>query len=370
MSAALWLAIAVVLVASPAAAHRPSDAFLTLDVVGVQLRGRWEVALRDLAAVVALDADGDRAITWGELREARAAIAAELDGALTVTGDGRSCSLRAGDVWVDDRIEGRFASIELAGRCRSAPAELSLAYRLLFEVDPTHRGLLVLTSNGATHTAVFAPSSASVSLELGEPSHARQFLDYLREGMHHIWIGADHILFLVSLLLPCVLVRSAGSWRGVARLPSALADVLAVVTAFTVAHSITLLLAALGVLRLPTALTESAIALSVLFAAANNVRPWVVRGRWAMAFGFGLVHGFGFASVLGELGLPAGAQLLALIAFNLGVELGQLAVVGVVVPFLYVLRNAAFYRRVVLVGGSSAVAVIAAEWFAQRSGLL
>jgi hypothetical protein len=370
MRAALWLAIASVLVASPAAAHRPSDAFLTLAVEGAELRGHWEVALRDLAVAVAIDADGDRAITWGELRAARAAIDAALEGALTAAGDGRGCPIRAGDVLVNDRIEGRYAAIELAGRCAAAPAELRLEYRLLFDVDPTHRGLLVLTSNGAAHSAVLAPGSARVSLQLDAPSRARQFADYLREGVHHIWIGADHLLFLVSLLLPCVLARSAGSWRGVTRLPSALADVLAVVTAFTIAHSITLALSALGVLRLPTALTESAIALSVLIAALNNVKPVIVRARWAMAFGFGLVHGFGFASVLGELGLPAGARLLALVAFNVGVELGQLAVVAFALPILFALRNAVFYRRVVLAGGSFAVAVLAARWFAQRSGLL
>ena len=358
MRAAALLATAVVLAASPASAHRPSDAFLTLAIDGAELRGDWQVALRDLAAVVAIDADGDRAITWGELRGARAAIDAVLDGAVAVRGDGRGCALRAGDVRVSDRVEGRYAAIALVGRCPAAPTELDLAYRLLFDVDPTHRGLLVLNANGAAHTAVFAPDRAQVSLQLDAPSRLRQFADYLREGVHHIWIGADHLLFLVSLLLPCVLARRA------------LADVLAVVTAFTVAHSITLALSALGVLRLPGALTESAIALSVLLAALNNVKPVIVRRRWAMAFGFGLVHGFGFASVLGELGLPAGARLLALVAFNVGVELGQLAVVVVALPILYALRNAAVYRRVVLPGGSFAVAAMAAIWLVQRSGLL
>jgi hypothetical protein len=366
--AVLALAIALACVASPAQAHRPSDAFLTLEVDGARVRGNWEIALRDLAVVVALDADRDRAITWGELHAALPAIADAVGHSLRVSADGRSCALRARDLQVDDRVEGRFAWIELAGECPVAPEQLGLDYHLLFDVDPTHRGILVLSSGGTTHSAVFAPDHASVSIALDESSAWQQFADYLREGIHHIWIGADHILFLISLLLPCVLVPDEAVRRG--RLRPVMAGVLGVVTAFTLAHSLTLGLAAFGVLRLPTSLTESAIALSVLFAATNNLVPMVTRGRWRMAFGFGLVHGFGFASVLGELGLPASARLLALVAFNLGVEVGQLSIVVVALPLAYALRDTAFYRRAVLGGGSLAVGFVAVCWFAQRSGLL
>jgi len=370
MTFARILATALLLATGAAQAHRPSDAFLTLNVEGAQLRGQWEIALRDLDVVAAVDANRDLALTWGELQAARPAIDAALLAALKVSAEGRDCALRTTDLLVNDRVEGRFAWIGLAGECPTAPAALGLRYDLLFDVDPTHRGILVLTAGGAAHTAVFAPGTRTLDLKLADPSRWRQFTDYLREGVHHIWIGADHILFLVSLLLPCVLIRSAGRWRGVETLPPALWDVVAVVTAFTAAHSITLTLAALGVLRLPTALTESAIALSVFLVALNNVWPVVTRGRWGVAFGFGLVHGFGFASVLGELGLPAGARLLALVAFNLGVEIGQLTIVAATLPLAYGLRNSVFYRRAVFTGGSLLIAAIAAYWFAQRSGLL
>ena len=170
--------------------------------------------------------------------------------------------------------------------------------------------------------------------------------------MLHIWAGFDHILFLLSLLLPAVLVPSADFRRGVGRRSraseTAFWDVLKVVTAFTVAHSITLSLATLGVVSLPSRLVESAIAASVVLAALNNIRPVVHGGRWIIAFCFGLIHGFGFASVLADLGLPQGSLLLALVAFNLGVELGQLAIVAVFLPLAYALRDTLFYRR----GGS------------------
>src|SRR5260221_198986 len=136
-------------------------------------------------------------------------------------------------------------------------------------------------------------------------------------------IGLGHILFLLSLLLPAVLVLEGGRWQAVARFPPAFWEVFKIVTSFTVAHSITLSLAALGVISLPSRLVESAIATSVVLAALNNVFPLVHGRRWMVAFAFGLIHGFGFASVLRDLSLPHGALLIALVGFNLGVEVGH-----------------------------------------------
>jgi hypothetical protein len=144
-------------------------------------------------------------------------------------------------------------------------------------------------------------------------------------------------------------------------------DVLKVVTAFTAAHSVTLTLAATGVAALPARWVESAIAASVAFAALNNLFP-VVRGRrWLAALAFGLLHGFGFASVLADLGLPPGAMAASLLGFNAGVELGQLAIVAVFLPLAYLLRATRFYRRVVLGGGSAAALLLALAWFTERA---
>jgi hypothetical protein len=153
----------------------------------------------------------------------------------------------------------------------------------------------------------------------------------------------------------------------VARFAPAFWDVARVVTAFTVAHSITLSLATLELVSLPSRAVEAAIAASVLLAALNNLHPVVLGRRWLVAFGFGLIHGFGFASVLAELGLPGDALLLALLAFNLGVELGQLAIVVVFLPLAYALRRSTLYRHVVFTGGSALIAVLAAVWFAERA---
>jgi hypothetical protein len=161
--------------------------------------------------------------------------------------------------------------------------------------------------------------------------------------------------------------RSENQWRPVASLREASFAAARIVTAFTLAHSITLSVAAFGLVNAPSTLVECAIAATVALAAANNLFPVLTRRIWAAAFAFGLVHGFGFASVLTDLGLPPGSKLGALFAFNLGVELGQLAVVAVLLPVLFAIRQTSGYVRVAFPAASTIVAVIGVLWFIQRS---
>ena len=375
MRAALLLVLA--LLAGEAIAHKPSDSYLSIAVDGSAVRGQWDIALRDLDFAIGLDSNGDGEITWGELRARHAEIAAYALARLTVALDKSPCPLRATGHLVDQHSDGAYAVMRFEAQCARPGAALDVGYNLFFDLDPQHKGLLRLEYAGATRTGIFSPDAAQQSFELTQPSRFAQFVDYGREGVWHIWIGFDHILFLLSLLLPAVLLplpRGPGprtgpiaGWRAVERFKPALWEVFKIVTAFTVAHSITLSLAALGVITLPTRLTESAIALSVILAALNNLFPLFQRRRWMVAFAFGLIHGFGFASVLADLGLPRDALLLALVGFNLGVEAGQLAIVSAFLPAAYWLRRTALYQRVVFLGGSVLICLIAGKWFIERA---
>jgi hypothetical protein len=267
---------------------------------------------------------------------------------------------------VDEHTDGAYAVLSLSGTCPSSVGDLGLNYRLLFDQDALHRGLLRLRLDGLTQSAVLAPDTARQSFKAGEVSLLAQFGQFFVQGVWHIWIGFDHILFLLSLLLPVVLVRERQRWQGVQRFGQALREVLWVVTSFTAAHSITLSLAALGYVTLPSRLVESVIAISVVAAALNNVVPVVNQRRWLVALVFGLIHGFGFASVLAELGLPKEALVLSLVGFNVGVEAGQLAIVAVFLPLIFALRNTIFYQRGLLVGGSLLTAAIALVWLVER----
>jgi len=352
--------------ALPALAHKPSDSYLEITVAPAGVTGQWDIALRDLDYAIGLDADGNREITWGELRARHEAIAAYALARLELQADGATCKLTAGVQQVDTHTDGAYTVIPFSAACDHPPQQLRLRYRLFAELDPQHRGLLRLDYGGLSRTAVFSPQAAQQDFTLAAPSRWRQFADYFVEGVWHIWIGFDHILFLLSLLLPAVLVWRA-RWEPVARFHDGFVDVLKIVTSFTVAHSITLSLATLGVVSLPSRVVESAIAASVVLAALNNVRPVIEGRRWMVAFGFGLIHGFGFASVLTDLGLPQGALALALVGFNVGVEAGQLAIVCVFLPLAFALRRTAFYRKGVLIVGSLAIAAVAGAWFAERA---
>jgi HupE / UreJ protein len=355
------------LLCAPAFGHKPSDAYLTLERDGADLTARFDFALRDLDNALTLDTNGDGAITWGEVRAKHDAIAAYVQERVIVASAGERCSLTVASHALDTHTDGAYAVLNLRGRCPETGPTLTLDYRAFIDIDPQHRGLLNYVESGHSRSVVFSADRQRwiVGGDAGGP--LRQFVTYVHEGVWHIWLGFDHILFLVSLLLPAVLVLRDGAWKPARSFRAAFIDVAKVVTAFTLAHSITLSLAALGLVALPSRWAESAIALSVVLAALNNLFPIVASGRWVAAFGFGLLHGFGFASALADLGLPSGSLALSLAGFNVGVELGQLVIVALFLPIAFALRATWSYRRLVLGGGSAAIAMVAAVWLAERA---
>jgi len=365
--AMMWRALALLAVCVPAYAHKPSDSYLTLKVEAGRLQGQWDIALRDLEFAVGLDANSDGEITWGELSARHGAIASYALARLQITAGGGACALQASDHLVDQHSDGAYAVIRFDAACPASPGKIALGYSLFFDIDPTHRGLARIELDGATQTAVFSPERRLQQFDAAAASAWGQIVAYAREGIWHIWIGYDHILFLLSLLLPSVWLWTEQRWRAASRFGPAFWEVFRVVTAFTIAHSITLTIAALEIVSLPSRLVESVIAASVLLAALNNLFPIVSAQRWIIAFSFGLVHGFGFASVLTDLGLPRGALVSSLFGFNLGVEMGQLAIVSAFLPVAYALRNTRFYARIVFAGGSIAIALLATIWLAERA---
>lgn len=347
-------------------AHKPSDSYLSLSVQGAYISGQWDIALRDLDYAIGLDSNDDGQITWGELRKRHSEIAAYALPRLQLRAEGALCTSRISEHWVNNHSDGAYAVLKFSANCPTPPDHLELAYSLFSELDPQHKGLLNLQYHGLVRTAIFGVEKPLQSFELARTNPWRQFLDFVREGIWHIWIGYDHILFLLALLLPAVLRRKAGLWVAVADFRDAGWNVLKIVTAFTIAHSITLSLAALGIIQLPSRLVESTIAASIVVGAANNIRPMIHTRLWTVAFVFGLIHGFGFASVLADLHLPQGALLRSLAGFNIGVELGQLGIVALFLPLAFLLRDTSLYQRYTLCLGSFAIAVLAAVWMAER----
>ena len=350
-----------------AQAHKPSDSYLTLQVADKKIEGQWDIALRDLDVAIGLDRDGNGEITWDEIRAKHADIAAYALSRLSLSSASVSCPTIATQNLIDDHTDGAYAVLKFSAECAAPIDVLDVQYKLLFDVDPQHKGLLKLESHGQTSTAIFSPDNATQQLQLVKAGKIRQFVDYIRHGVWHIWIGFDHILFLLSLLLPAVLTISGRQWLPAENFKVSLIDVLKIVTAFTLAHSLTLTLASLQIVSLPSRWVESAIAASVVIAALNNVLPLFQGQRWVAALFFGLIHGFGFAGVLSDLGLPQSSLLPALVGFNVGVEIGQLAIIGIFLPTAYLLRRTRFYRHIIFSAGSMMIILIASVWLAERA---
>lgn len=360
-------AVLVALFVSPAWAHKPSDSYLSLTVRQDRMIGQWDIALRDLHDAIGLDTNDDGAVTWGEVQAKEADIAAYAMSRLTLRLQDVRCAGLVTDQLVDHHTDGAYAVLLFTAACPVAVDTLSVDYRLLFDLDAQHKGLLRLIQDDRTTTAIFSQASPSQTFAMGEPSLWKQARQYLREGTWHIWLGFDHLLFLLTLLLPAVLIGTGHRWEAACDFSAVLREVVGIVTAFTVAHSLTLSLAALGLIQLPVRLVESTIAGSIVLAGIANLYPSIARRRWLVAFSFGLIHGFGFAGVLSDLGLPADSLLRSLVSFNVGVEIGQLAVVAGFLPLAYLLRNARSYQPLVLRAGSVAAILIALVWLAERA---
>jgi len=361
------LALLLCLGCAFAQAHKPSDSYLALSVQGDRVTGQWDIALRDLDFAIGLDADGNGEITWGEVKAKHEEIAAYALARLSIAAGRAICPIAVTGHLIDNHSDGAYEVLRFTAMCPHAPTDLQVGYRLFSDIDPQHKGLLRLEAGGRTRTAIFSPEMAQQTFEPAGSGTWKEFLDYLATGVEHIWTGYDHILFLLSLLLPAVGVVGQRHWVPSEGFRTSGIDVLKIVTAFTVAHSITLSLATLQIVSLPARISESAIAVSVVLAALNNLFPLVRGRRWGVAFGFGLIHGFGFATVLADLGLPQSALALALVGFNLGVEIGQITIVGVFLPLAHLLRRTRLYRDFVLVGGSGAIAAVAGLWFVERA---
>jgi len=348
--AAAWLA--------PAAAHQ-----INLSTARVELS-----AARLVSVEVSLKgSDVDRAVGTevvdassglvdaARLTGAAAAIGAYVAAHAVVAGsDGTLC--RAGPATVTADQDGVVTRLDWS--CAEVGGDLVYRSTVLIDIDRAAKQVVLIGSGSDASQALLDADETEIRLTAPPPSLGAVIRRYVAAGVEHIFLGYDHIAFLIAIVL----------WA------RRLWPVIKIVTAFTVAHSITLSLAALDIVVIPSAIVEPAIAASIVFVALENFFSRDIDRRWRDTFAFGLIHGFGFASALQEFGLPRGAVAPALAAFNLGVELGQIAIVSLVIPALLALdRLFAAYRygsrtpmEPFVYGLSGAIAVLGGYWMVAR----
>lgn len=348
-----------------AGAHAPGSSLLRVDAEGEQLQLRWDVALADAHLAVGLDRDGDGMVAPAEAAAGEPALFAYASERLGATAQQQPCALSPRrPLQLAQHRDGRHLVLRFAALCPVPVRQLELHVALLYgDRDPAHRVRARVRIGEEQWGRVFLAGRERLRFEGAHQG----FTDYFREGIAHVLGGADHLLFLLALFLPAVLRKGPAGWQPQPHWRPVLAQTLALVSAFTLAHAATLCLVALGWVSLPSRWVESAVAASVLFTALNNLRP-VVRGGmiWLVA-GFGLIHGGAIAGALIDLGLPPTGRVQALLGFNLGVELAQLALVSLLLPLAWPLRTTAFYRRGLLWPGSALVALAGAVWLLDRA---
>lgn len=418
---ALALACALALAGSPAWAHKGSDAYLDVRQVEASAPGAGTsaeaqsdfrlglaVALRDLDLVVPIDANADARITWGEIKAATPQLLAlfnataglGLESAETSTARSGECALSWQADGLERRSDGVYFRAAAQARCPAGQA-LRLHYTLLKEQDATHRLLVTGRIGGQDLLSTLSPQQGRLRLGAGaaasngenaqaDSASANRWSvlrDYFQLGMHHLLEGYDHLAFLLALVLPLQLslrrrrrgitaaqayagqtghTGNAGQAGAVDGWAANWLALLRTVTAFTIGHSITLVLATLGFTQASPLWVEPVIALSIAVTALLNLYPvkWVRFDLLALLFG--LIHGFGFAGLLQEMAAPTGLLPWALTGFNLGVEAGQLVAVLAWVLVSQALVGKSWYHRVVVRGGSIVLALLAVFWFWQR----
>jgi hypothetical protein len=352
-----------------ASAHATGEHYAFLDVEEDALRVRLEIHETDLKSQFGLQLQTE--IPSAEVVEQILAYALDRF-EVRVADQKLNFRLTSADVFSPP--QGSFLQLFLEAPWPGAlPERLIVRQTLFFEGQPRHRGLLLIEHNavidrdfGEEYTAlIFSPDREVQELDLVDVPGLLQFRQFLWQGAYHILIGYDHILFLVSLLLTSVLVRRDRNWLAKDSFKRSLITVAGIVTVFTIAHSVSLSLAALDIVKLPSRPVEIIIALSILVMAVNNLRPFLP-GRWLVIFFFGLFHGLGFATVMGHLTFRIVDLVKVMVTFNIGVELGQLAIVLVVFPALFLLRKQPWFVPVVVRGGSVVIAAIAAYWLVDR----
>lgn len=381
-------ALLLLLTAGNLAAHEPDHSYLYMRIYGEAMGGRVEVTGADINQILGFDINEE--LQQDELQTYLPTLQKYIKEKVRFSADGKQYPIR----FIEPEILSLNETVDFL-RCHfelddvaTLPEKLDIEYNVFLDEKDTQRGVLIveynwkagIVNNQALITNIFGGDNRTETLTLAEKGIWKGFWALIKLGVWHIWIGLDHILFIVALILPAVVVRLrdeknietepaddsySSVWRPVARFKPAFFYILKIITFFTIAHSITLALASLEIVTLPSRWVETIIAFSIALAALHNITPIFKAKEWIIAFVFGLFHGFGFASVLGEKGLSGDFMVLSLLGFNVGVEVGQVLIICAVFPLLFLLRKFKVYPKI-LVYGSVLLIFISLYWSIER----
>ncbi|ESA38536.1 membrane protein [Leptolyngbya sp. Heron Island J] len=360
-----------------ATAHNLGQSYIYLQIREDAISARVEMPVKELSEVLELDLPVEQKVRRDDIEPYIEQIRAYVDEHLTLSCAPQACSPVFQEYGFLNTTFSQFLTLEYnLNGFQAMPEAIDVTYDVILEQLPQHTNMLLVEENWMTGTfqnestplMIFRQPGQTQTLDLTSGSLWQGFSAIVYLGIIHIVEGIDHVFFLGALLLPSVLSRQEDSiWQPVDKFSTAFIYIVKIATAFTIAHSVTLCLATLQIVQVPSRIVESIIAASIGLAAVDIFYP-IFRGRsWLIIFLFGLFHGFGFADVLADLGVTSQNAALSLFGFNLGVEIGQLIIIAVIFPVLYLLRNQWFYPSFVMRTGALSLGAMSLYWFIERA---
>ena len=357
----LWIMVQFVITCM-ARAHNPDTSYARVRIGNDQVETRLTYDIFTLQKITALDANGDQRVTREELNRAgpviaqflRAHVTMEVNSSATTLGEMEAPRFPqdAGDVIEakDWHTQNGLIYFTFHKPVLEIPQDVALGFDLFDALGERHTVLGTFEKNGQTTEVIFNRAEPDFLFDTGfTPTLGSRLLRFLELGVRHIFLGYDHICFLVALIVV-----------------SRFIELVKIITSFTLAHTFTLILAATQVVTLPTRLIECGVALTIIYVAAQNLWLRPDAHRWKLTFTFGLIHGFSFANNLRQLGLPETGLIRGLLTFNVGVELAQIAIVFALFPVIVMIGNWA-YGRIIKILASIPILLVGIGWFIERA---
>lgn len=341
-------------------AHRPNDSKLSLNITATDIDGQALFQMDDLEWVLGIDDNRDKEVTWQEFRTHIPSIQQQFIDSIQITRNTAKCQFNSALTDIKQIADRTYAEFSLQSPCPSTDSQLTVEANYLTIVDPQHQLFLSLNNDGKTTSTLLTRSNKKLIIA-GDIKLFDSIKAFVREGIWHIFTGYDHILFIMTLIFASLFGIPVEQQK------NSIKNLLLMISSFTIAHSVTLIASALDWIRIPSQWVESAIAATVIFAALNVRMRWVAEKLWALTFSFGLIHGMGFANALRELSIPEQNFISSLVSFNIGVEIGQLVLVGISLPLLFLLAKNSFkWQQQSIKFATALIACFGIIWFIER----
>lgn len=348
---------------NPVAAHEANDSFIKLSETNAGFQVTWEVSISDLDFLIGLDHDLDGNITRQDLASMKAAIEEAMLPSLSVSAAGQQCRFENTEIKVAERASAPYLSLLFSANCPAGTNSVVVGYEFMFESDLSHKSIVQLSRPDQSSALVASPANRILAFD--DPSASgwlRTSGDFYVSGINHIFEGYDHIAFLLVLIFGLLLTAHRQATPG----KSVLVEAIKTLTAFTVAHAVTITLAQLELVPIAGWIVESAIALSIIIAVIDSFWSFLGQRKWLIGFVFGLIHGVGFAGALGSVGLEGASLVAALVGFNAGIETGQLLLAGFTILLFWAARTKPRFQEHALVTGLSTAFLLGVYWFWER----